>query len=581
MEEKKQIRRRVLIVSLVGTVIYSIYCARIMIELPFLAWFEVLKPVRKLCSGNLHFVDLFSRYGEHGLFGYNLLLLMNVKLFHFTTLFDVVINDIAVFICGFLIIHAVLTTLNNTKTWIKWIAAILVAIPMFYFFQGSSQDMETQVRLGILFFLIAMYFVDRIFRNTECSKRFFIGTIIAILLSINIFGTMYSFAGVPCVWLITLYILIKGKKINRNNSIVSIVYVATIPLYLAEYRISLSYLRGKSSGKSFGIIDFIKSMSAWCANGFTGWAFHESEAYHHRVYLLFGAFILLLSLFCIWLFFKSKMCENSWLPLMGIFYSLGVGVMIYIGRGESWEWMTNNWYTVHIRLLPACMIWILIYSIVNSKALIGEKKNSLSIISCVTGSAIIICFIGIISTGNYYSAVRAKYEKEWYQDMQKYLFVQDEIDMPVDDNGQTPLLNTLDKTMNTIKLLRENNLSVYRYWNAYKKAPGVVTGEITFQDGHWDDGWVEPETSFKTLLDDDEGIIINYYAKKAQLIDVYVNNELVIDDYQMKKGSGKIKLNNIDSGIVTVTLDSNYSEALAEPDDRVASYIISDIKKTR
>ena len=42
-------------------------------------------------------------------------------------------------------------------------------------------------------------------------------------------------------------------------------------------------------------------------------------------------------------------------------------------------------------------------------------------------------------------------------------FVESEEDMPVDENGLTPLIMPLDITMDCISVMREHQLSVYWY----------------------------------------------------------------------------------------------------------------------
>ena len=58
---------------------------------------------------------------------------------------------------------------------------------------------------------------------------------------------------------------------------------------------------------------------------------------------------------------------------------------------------------------------------------------------------------------------RAPWIKLYYEEKQPYLFVEDAKDMPVDENGLTPLIMPLDITMDCINTMREYKLSVYWY----------------------------------------------------------------------------------------------------------------------
>lgn len=78
--------------------IYCIYCSYVMLELPFLTWFDQLPLIDKLYTKELSLSDLMNTYGEHGMFGTNLLFLLNCGVFNMSTLFDVYLNDINVII---------------------------------------------------------------------------------------------------------------------------------------------------------------------------------------------------------------------------------------------------------------------------------------------------------------------------------------------------------------------------------------------------------------------------------------------------------------------------------------------------
>lgn len=465
--QKKRMIKIEHIILIIFSISYVVYCSNIMIELPYLTWLDQVPLIDKWFSGTITIKDLVSKYGEHGMFAYNILWIINATFFHGSTLFDVWINDIIVFLCAFLLV-------NETKRFLetKWLYFAITGELLFLcsFIQGSSGAMETQVRLGILFFVLTMCYIEKDLREPDkCSTQKLIKDCILIVLSINVFGTLYSFAGVPLIWCICLFNFFKREKhISRTEVVISATYVVTIPLYIIEYDLT-SLWSGNSSQNATGMLtnfincifqikNTIKCIFSWNANGVLGWAFHEKENYSSKQWLFIGLIITIIIIFSIVMFFATQMYKKTWIPLMTIVYSVGICTMVLLGRKTDFEWMANEWYSTHIRIQFAGAIMILCYS---SRELV---KKRLVCIMAIISSIGICCFIIV---GDYYTINRAPALKAYYQNMQPYLFIENEKDMPVDEYGQTPLLNSSYTTWNSINILKKYNLSIYRYYDVY------------------------------------------------------------------------------------------------------------------
>lgn len=560
----KTFNKRIIAVVAVFAVYYIWYCNSIMIELPHMTWFDQIPLADKYFSGDIRISDLFSRYGEHGMLANNLLYLFNVIFFHGVTLFDVFINDLNVVICGVIIVYCTLRSLEFRKNSILWITA--ESIFMFSCMQASSGAMETQVRLGILFFLLAMVSVDRELQDEDIHKMRLLGTIVLIILSINVFGTLYSFAGVPLIWVITFFYALQKKKSKKKNLIISGTYLATIPMYIIEYR-WFDLFNGDISGERISLspIVIIKSIFAWYANGVLGWAYHESADYSSKLFLIIGFCVFAATVISVVLFFESKMYEKTWLPLMMIVYSIGVFAMVYLGRATEWEWLSNEWYNVHIKVSIAATIWIYGYCC-NPKILAG-------------GALVFLSILGIV--GNAYGIKRAPSVHSYYMEKQKYLFVDDAGDMPVDEEGQTPLLHSLDATMTSISILKKYNLSVYQYWDSFIECPttGVIGNEIKYLSGRFDDGWVEQDVTFVLNTNQATQLQIDYFSQAEQNIDILVDDVSSGDTVHLMPGANDFMISCTPNSTMTITLHSDYSSQLEAPDERVASYVISEIKR--
>ena len=258
---------------------------------------------------------------------------------------------------------------------------------------------------------------------------------------------------------------------------------------------------------------------------------------------------------------------------MCITYSFGVYALVYIGRPLGWSWFTNEWYTVHIKILYAATICIYGYYILNCEKKLNKIVAGLSIIGII-----FMCCLGIL--GNYCSIKRAPSVHAYYLEKQKYLYISDEDMMPINETGQTPLFESLDKTMNSINIMKKYNLSVYQYWYSYQECESSFSldgDDIVWLNGRYDDGWVEQTSSFKLNTYDSTMLEISYYSLEKQNVSVKVNGEFIDGNIEINEGDGKFEISVPQNNVITVELISEYSSQLSDNDMRNCSYIISDV----
>lgn len=577
IKEKFNIESRVL-VTLFG-MLYIWYCCTSMIELPHMTWFDQYPLADRWLSGQLQIGDLFSKYGEHGLLANNILWLINVTFFHGTTLFDVWLNIVNVILSTFILIYCTLKIVDKSKWNVLWIGA--EALFMFICTQASSGGMETQVRLGLLLSIITFILLDEEFKNREITdKKHFILTLVTIVLSVNVFGTLYTFAGVPLVWLIVIFECIRHKQIIKKHLIIAGTYLGTIVAYVVEYDL-ISFFQNNSSGEGGGIVQNLIAMVmhpvitlecffSWCANGVFGWAYYSSPLYNSTVWLAMGALVFIIICLSIVFFFNSRMYEKTWTPLLCIVYSFGVLVMVYLGRAGTWEWFANEWYTVHVKVALVGAICIYAY--------VFKRNNKIKIFSIV--SVVFLCILG--SVGNYCAVNRAEDVHNYYAGMQKYLYVNDKEEMPVDEiSGNTPLLHSLDATMNSIEIMKKYNLSVYQYWNAYIECPTTVisNNEIKYLSGWYDDGWVEKNSTIELYTKNASRIRFSYTSLQQQNVKVIINGVELEDLIKIEVGESYFDIPCSPGEQLEIELQSDTEFELSPPDERICSYLISDVER--
>ena len=448
-----------------GAVFYIWYCQYTMTELPHLTWFDQFPIVKDYFSDNLSWSTFCNRYGEHGMLGYNFLFLFNVAFLHMTTSFDVILNDINVIICGVLLLYAFFKTMQKRQHSLIVSLCGAGSIVLFNFgcMQGSSGAMETQVRLGILFFIIAAILIDYLLQSGTSSRIWLAVTIAVIFISLNLFGTLYSFAAAPLIFIVCFVLALRSKdqRIRVNAIGVNLAYVLGTVLYVFEYNLlASSSFQDLDNGGILSTVwtilthpfETLLSVFSYAASSVLGYGSWTEHKISDSAYLAIGLMITLCALYAVWRFFQAKLYKYTWMPLFLMGYAIMVFVLTLIGRYNSWQWFINEWYQVHAKLLPISIVWILCLDVVKGKYFL----RGVQVIAC---SALVVFTI----FGNAAQLERAPWIKLYYEEKQPYLFVEDAKDMPVDENGLTPLIMPLDITMDCINTMREYKLSVYWY----------------------------------------------------------------------------------------------------------------------
>lgn len=566
------------------SIAYVIFCWFFMEEVPFLTWFDQFPLIHKYYGGILKFKDLLTIYGEHGLLGYNVLFLINVIVFKMTIFFDVLLNDINVIIIGIISVLMIRKFYDTSKTKIYKFCVILICFFSFGFIQLSSGAMETQVRLGLLFFVLLAIMVDKVIRQ-NVSMKYLIVTILMIFVSINIFGTLYSFAGIAIVFIIIIILFIINRKINTQHAALAISFIISALLYFLQYG-----LIGRGSMKSGTLTDSIKNIIvhplaslsdilAYNASSLFGYATYADNRLSNIAYILAGVVITCIYIFAIFCYIKSKLYTKTYLPIMFIGYSVFVLFLTMIGRYNlDWSWYVQYWYTVHTKLLPIGVTWIFLYYFQTSK---NKQK-------IITTSLLTIMLFGNIF-GNFAELIRSPYEREWYLAKQPYLFAQNIDELPVDQNGQTPLLHTPQVTFDAINTMKKYGLSIYKYYSAYEEMSKIAGRNIIGNSlsssetisGLYSDNWATKNFELKIKTGDEGKIIITgYYPNKLtgeETGTIFIDGGTV-SKFKIIESNFTIEVKAPKNKIINLKIQNDFDFAATPPDERRLSFILSDIQ---
>lgn len=579
-------RNKEVFVILIASILYLIYCNWTMMELPNQSWFDFLPIVNKYFDHSLKFTDMLYRYCEHGMFGYNIILLINVYLFHLTTMFDVYLNVFIVIIAGFLFVYSIKKHLDD-KNISYLIGVILIAINQFTFIQKASGAMETQVRLGILFFIISTIFVNDVFINYKnlTNKKILI-VYLLIIISINVFGTFYNFAGLPAICIAGILLIIKKNTPRLKIGSIIICYLLATIIYIFEYDIFGSNGAVNSSSQINNIISIFKhpienfkALLGYNGCGIFGSAVFLDGKISNDIYLIIGIIITLIVFFALYQYFKLKMYTITYLPVFLIAFSFGVFIFVIIGRANyDWTWCLNEWYIVNSKIQYIGVIYILIYYYQNSsKSYI--RKYIFYIFS--------LAFFIIAAAGNFYEIKRAPNIEAYFKEKQPYLFAESKEELPVDENGMTPLLASADMTYQSIEILRKYGLSVYRYYPIYEKYKQEIkivdsilyNGKVLESKGYYEDKWIGKEAEL-IVYTDLGGLSLKLYCPfpydGTQKGTIYING-MEYKKYSFEQEELIIPVEFTPKSKVVIKFVNDFVK-ISPPDTRELSFVLEVLK---
>ena len=331
-----------IICLIIGTAVYLAYVLYVFVELPYESFIDKFYLIEPFYSGTLKFSDLLIPYTENGMLAANVLFLINLKLFHFSVFVESMVNVIMVIFVGWISIFKYANKVSEERKWFYYIAVAVMAIPLFSCMQQSAGGMSLQVRFGFAAFVLVSYMIDRFLIENK-TLAYYILTIVMIFLSINFFGSSYSFGGVPFVCLVVLICMIRDKKILDIKRILIIIsYVAATVLYFFEYGFiggpsgEVRVVDGGLMDKALAFITNVKSIVMgliyWNSSCLLGRYIFEDGKISNNGYLMVGVFFTIVILVSLFLFFKTKMYEKTWMPIMWMGYNLVLYFIVSIGR---------------------------------------------------------------------------------------------------------------------------------------------------------------------------------------------------------------------------------------------------------
>lgn len=502
---------------------FAIEVAKSYLEVPILANITLISNIGgAIDDGTLSIKNFFVPYGEHGMFGYNVLLWFNLSCLRGTLFFDMVIYDVVVFATGvFLFVE---TFRHAQKISYVWYFVFSTAFSFIFccLAQKSCSGMETQVRLTLLFLIPLSTSYFHLLRKEGATlwKRWVAFSVLTFF-TLNVFGTLYSLAIVPFFIFTFVIRSVREKRVSFANWMSLLILLSSVALYFLEY----GFLRpGNGNNNAKGLWDLIVSvlshipdaiLSVFAYFGASLLSYNDVATTAIQAYdiwaLALGGITLFFIAIALFVYLKKSLFHISYGPAFFILYSLFVVVEVVIGRLDyGWKWLFSEWYSVHAKYAFIGIIWVFFLALgyrtdsvplkpttkTRWQSRLGLKRNAFSaallVVFSVFGCA--QAFAGNIFSSDYWV-----YTTRYYQEKQGYLLITNPDYMPVDSTGKTPLLVDLASSIDFTNLIKRQGWYIYRDPRLYAtdafECP-VVCGCYGPENEGSPSRWISPQAIF-------------------------------------------------------------------------------------
>lgn len=460
-----------------GILFYFSYVIYAYEEVPFETYINKLYLVEPFYNHTLTFKELLSTYAEHGMLAANIIFLFNLKVFHYSILFENLVNVCLVSIVGGAILKFCKENVRK-RDLSYYISILIMTFFLFTLMQQGGGGMSLQVRMGLTSFVLVSFMIDKVLRKEKVNAMYVIFTLIFIVLSINVFGTMYSFAAIPFVILVTITIFVREKKISVANVLICMTYIFSVMLYLVEYGFTSG--TGSTPEGTVGIFEkiiacftnvksTILALVCWCGSSVLGRATIEDGHISNMAYYLIGGIVCSLFVVSIIVFCKYKIYKETYLPILWIGYYFSLYGLLLLGRdGQGAMWFTSSWYIVHSKIAICGMLYNFLYVNLKSSTM---NKVMLNLVQ--------IGILLMVLCGTYYNIERLPAEKRWLKDHQAYFFAETIEELPVDETGMTPLFQNQEVSWNAIQILKKYHLSLFKNYDSYEEMKRIRETQIS------------------------------------------------------------------------------------------------------
>jgi hypothetical protein len=448
-------------------------------EVPFRDEIMMIKggPVESYLNGTLTFADLWRPMSSERYLGYNLLQIINVKFFAMNS------KNLALLIPFFMLASAILIYREYRESIISYRSHEFIAVTFFIItciifnliqYEGLIFSFALTFQYSMPF-LIGSFICTDLYLSKDLRK-YWLSTFILPILAILVFGatkvlpfTLALGATLCCHFLSQRHSLPKNFRFRMLSIIILFAVIGFLYLYRLTYN---NYMPFSPSSYILFIQAFIHPLEAsrflfasFGASVIGVDAFYACNFLSFGTMILIGAFVALLYVLSLFLFFRSRMYERTYLPffliMLTFFFLLVMTVARFpIGMGVG---MASHYTCVSIYGIVA-MVWIFIFRLTQPM-----KQNVL--LKGLLFTSVTVIFTGLILTSivvchlqpqrkAYFEQLRhiaAQVDTADIYELWKFTTIGDPYGAFGPTSGEIP-----EAVRDSLRLLRENKLNVYR-----------------------------------------------------------------------------------------------------------------------
>lgn len=298
------------------------------------------------------------------------------------------------------------------------------------------------------------------------------------------------------------------------------------------------------------------------------------------VYLA-GAFVFVISIYAIYLFFKTKMHEKTYIPIMFMIYGFISMLLLFIGRyglfGDL-TYLTSSRYTCDTIVALIGIIWIYAYSINYNNFSFKKPIVIISILPIIVVSV-------ATSVNNLSESVYAPYRGSYFQGILDTVLM-DDITLATDEQIAATQANSREIFENGVNIMKKYNLGVFKALPSDEERKkyneqkiGNTLTSIKKIEGFNSDGWVGKDVSFDIRAKkSSEIIILGYYPGKItgnEKISILLN-DAVQSEYIVTDANIEMKLDIPNGKVSNVKLISNFG-IQSESDTRELAFVMTSV----
>ena len=572
-----------LLVFLIIGVCVGYYLYLALTDVPIMDnWVVLAAYAEKVITGDLTLQDWFggNATGHHSLDAIPMIYFMVVVLKYNTVAINLLGFALS-FVCFFVLLRNYRKSVSNEQN--IYVLPLFLLIGLQFFTLGKWEIVSQSTSLGfylrLLTFLLCFTYISNLLSNKTFTARKVVVSCLIILYCVNFGGIGYSAAFLAAVvGAILVYWLVSFKQWNKRQYLCLGGIVLGCGVALATYLgagLLASQVQSSDGVQPESLVtqlialltggDLIPAM----LYGLAGSVIHITtvEKLASAEILVFGCVILALTVVCLVLYFKKKLYQRTWLPLMFLIYGyVNILLMAMTRSGYPMYGTIASRYMFDTLLIPLSVVWILGLCIMDCEKKTRAGKGAM------LAMLLPVVFLSVVTMQTNLTEMKLASSRKLYnQGLQQMV-------LAVDDYEDSEL----SAFQSDPKFVREGVRVMKKYKLSFIADEETVSRMYeSYTTGIYNDGWVDKEMAIfvKTGANGEITLDLQYCPEFAVgKLKIFIDNDLAKEvALGEDANTATITLENLpENTYVKVKMQADFS-FVNPPDIRELSFILRGI----